>query len=206
MKTTISLCLAATSLLLTSSLPAAVATFNEAGLGDFSSAPGTPTALNFVVGDNQLIGSVSTGSDTRDYITFTIAPGTQLTQLLVNEYDNPAIGGVLDGNRGFHAIIAGATSFIPNGGNIGSFLGSNHFDPPGAAGADYLPVLAAAPTGGTGFSVPLGPGTYTYLIQQTGPEVSNYELSFTIVPEPGTYGWLALAGLSVVACRLRRRR
>jgi hypothetical protein len=116
-------------------------------------------------------------ADTRDFITFTIEPHHQLTQLRLARYrDVPSDG---PGNRGYHALSAGATSLVPAAANVGSFLGGDHVD--GAAeGTDLLPALADGVPAGTGFTVPLGPGTYSYVIQQTGPQVSAYTLEFVV--------------------------
>ena len=168
--------------------------------GDLSGDPGAPTALTFTPGSNVIHGQVTTGGggtdDTRDFITFTIGAGQSLTSLTLLAYEDE---NAQPANRGFHAINLGNTSFIPGGGTAGSFLGGDHLDP--TIGVDLLPTLATAPLAGTGFTVPLGPGTYSYVVQQTGGDISNYSLDFGVVPEPGT---LALLGLSATLL-LRRR-
>jgi hypothetical protein len=60
-----------------------------------------------------------------------------------------------------------------------SFLGGDHVDGVNE-GTDLLPALADGEPAGAGFSIPLGEGTYTYLIQQTGPQVSGYALVFAL--------------------------
>jgi hypothetical protein len=55
-----------------------------------------------------------------------------------------------------------------------------------------------APTGGQGFSAPLGAGTYTYVIQQTGQNVNLYALDFEVVPEPTTLALAAVAGMATL--------
>jgi hypothetical protein len=172
--------------------------------GDLSSNPAAPTAVVFQLGSNIINGSVFTGTDTRDYITFTLAPGFQLTSLRLLVYDDLNTGTPNDGNTGFHAINLGSTSFIPDATTAGNFLGGDHLTP--TIGADRLPGLAAALGGqaGTGFTVPLQAGTYSYLVQQTGPQLTGYSLEFNVVPEPSGL-MLALAGLGAVARRPRRR-
>ena len=151
--------------------------------GDLSTNPLAPTPLTFGVGNNEIIGSVQSPNDTRDYITFTIEAGQTLQSILLLQYEDSNTGG--PASRGFNAINQGTTSFIPNGGTAGQFLGGAHLDPL-PPGTDLLPILAGAPQAGTGFGVPLGPGDYSYLIQQTGPELSGYTLDFVVVPEPLT--------------------
>jgi len=147
---------------------------DEAVIGDLSSDPAAPTPVAFVLGNNTVRGSVVASADTRDYITFTIPAGQRLTNLRLQSFGT---------NRSFHAINAGATSFVPSAATSGSFLGGQHVDPV-PAGTDLLPGLALTPVAGTGFAIPLGPGTYSYLIQQTGPQFTPYDLEFVIAATP----------------------
>jgi hypothetical protein len=153
--------------------------YDEATDGDLSNDANAPTPLRFDLGDNTVTGSVTTSApaDTRDFITFTIPNGLQLTALHLLTYQDLPGGG--PGNRGYHAINSGATSFVPSGATGGNFLGGDHVDA-APAGTDLLPALADAMPNGTGFTVPLGPGTYSYVIQQTGPQVSGYSLQFVL--------------------------
>lgn len=178
---------------------AADITWDEFTDGDLSGNPDAPTPVSFGVGGNTIIGSMSAPDDVRDYITFEIADGQALVGLLQHQYEDLDIGG--PGNTGFHAINEGATSWIPDADTIGFFLGGDHMDAE-APGTDLLPDLANANLGGTGFTIPLGPGTYTYLVQQTGPELTGYTLEFVVTPSPGAVALLGLAGLPL----LRRRR
>jgi hypothetical protein len=154
------------------------------------------------LGSNVINGSVFTGNDTRDYITFTLPAGFQLTSLRLLAYDDLNTGTPNDGNTGFHAINLGSTSFIPNEQTAGNFLGGDHLNPP--VGVDLLPALATGSVAGTGFTIPLEAGTYSYLVQQTGPELTGYSIEFNVVPEPSSL-MLVLGGLGAVTRRWRRR-
>lgn len=177
----------------------AVSVWDETVNGDLSSDPLTPTTINFAAGDNEISGSVQASGDTRDYFTFTLLAGQQLVGIeLLNYTDLNTLG---PGNRGFHAINAGATSFIPGGGTAGNFLGGDHLD---ATDVDLLSNLAAATLAGTGFSSPLGAGTYTYLVQQTGPQLTGYEINFQVVPLPAMWPLFA-AAFAVIGFRKHRR-
>jgi len=183
---------AATCAILSAATASAHDVWNEFNQGDLSSDPNAPTPLVFGLGDNRIIGSVFGTDDARDYITFTIQPGQQLVALLLQQYEDLKSGG--EGNTGFHAIIEGDTSFIPDANNIHLFLGAAHLDwaPPGT---DILPNLADGGLGAQGFDIPLGPGTYTYHVQQTGPVLTGYTLEFIVVPAPacaGLFGVMAL--------------
>jgi hypothetical protein len=153
--------------------------YDEAVDGDLSGDANAPTALEFAAGINTISGQVTTSmpADTRDFITFTIGRRHELRSLRLASYRDLPAGG--PGNRGFHAINIGATSFVPSAANAASFLGGDHVDPV-ADGTDLLPALADGMPAGTGFTLPLGPGTYSYVIQQTGPHISAYGLEFEI--------------------------
>ena len=181
----------------------AVIVWSENINGDLSTNPNAPTPVTFQLGSNIISGSVFTGTDTRDYITFTIAAGFQLTSLRLLAYDDLNTGTPNDGNTGFHAINLGSTSFIPGFDTIGEFLGGDHLNP--LIGTDLLPRLASASVAGTGFEVPLEAGTYSYLVQQTGPQPTAYSVEFNVVPEPSSVA-LALAGLGIVGRRPHRRK
>lgn len=167
--------------------------------GDLSTDPGAPTPLVFGLGGNTVIGSVHSPDDTRDYITFEVPDGMGLVALLQHQWEDLDTG--RPGNTGFHAINAGSTSFIPGNDTIGFFLGADHMSPVDP-GTDLLPNLANANVGGTGFEIPLGPGTYSYLVQQTGTQNTGYTLEFVLVPGPGGLAVVAVGAIGL----LRRRR
>ena len=188
--------------------------WNEAIDGDLSSDPNAPTPLTVTVGVNKLTGTVqATGGDTRDYVTFTVPPDTELTGIIQIDYFDVNTSG--PGDRGWHSINAGSTSFVPSGSTAGSFLGGNHLDPQ-PSGTNMLPTLGTAPLAGTGFTPPLGPGDYTYLVQQTGAELTGYEIDLVLastaspvpVLGPAAIGLLGsgLAASGLVWARRRGRR
>ncbi|MEM9388319.1 MAG: VPLPA-CTERM sorting domain-containing protein [Pseudomonadota bacterium] len=179
--------------------------WDESISGDLSSDPDAPTPLSFNAGSNIITGSVSDGEgDTRDFVTFTIADGQVLTALLQLEYVDGQTGG--PGNRGFHSINEGETSFIPGFDTSDDFLGGAHLDAL-APGTDMLMILAGAPQAGVGFETPLGPGTYSYLVQQTGPQISAYTLDFQVaaVPLPAGVWLISSALVGLIGFRARRR-
>jgi hypothetical protein len=187
-------------------LASAQLNYNESS-GDLSTNGGSPTALAFSLGTNTVTGSVNSTSDARDYITFTVPSGQRLSGLRLASWN---------GGRGFHAIKLGATMADPSGGNQSSLLGGDHLDNVDS-GTERLAALSDGQTGGTpagtGFTPPLGPGTYTYDIQQTSG-TSNYSLEFVItaapsVPSAGAWWSAALAAMLTGAgalYQLRRTR
>jgi hypothetical protein len=76
-------------------------------------------------------------------------------------------------------------------------------------GEDLLPAMAGPPTlfGGSGFTPPLGPGTYTWWIQEGNGSVT-YDISFQIdpIPEPGTFLLLGMGLLGAGWYGRRRAR
>lgn len=189
-------------LLIGASATASAANWDEATDGDLSTDPNAPTAISFDVGSNIISGNVQSPDDTRDYITFELAAGQQLDAIILLAYDDIATGG--DGNRGFYAINAGATSFIPGGGTADDFLGGDHLDPD--IGTDLLPALAAGTLAGSGFDLPLGEGVYSFLVQQTGPQLTGYSLEFVVsaVPVPAALP-LLLGAIGALGAFSRRR-
>jgi len=173
----------------------APALHNEIVNGDLSSNAAAPTPITFATGSNRIIGSVTsntTNTDTRDYITFTVPTGFELTQILQQNYDDPNTAPANNGNRGFTAIDEGATTFEPGTGMPEDYLGGIFADPR-IPGTDILPLYAAGTTAGSGFTSPLTAGTYTFVIQQTGPQISEYTLDFIITADV-----VAPTGYSVV--------
>ena len=124
--------------------------WNEFVDGDLSGDPNLPTPIVLTPGNNVITGSMSAPDDIRDYVTFTLPPGQELTALLLLQYEDLDVGG--PGNQGYHAINAGSISFIPGIDTADFFLGGAHLDP-APVGTDLLPILAAAPQNGTGFTI-----------------------------------------------------
>ncbi len=166
--------------------------YDEAVDGDLSNSAGAPTAVSVGPGSNIVSGTMINGTDTRDFLTFTIPAGGSLEELTLLVYED--LPSHTFGAVGYHAINAGSTSLNPSFGTANSFLGGNHlFNLLGPG--DILPDLAAATTNGTGFTIPLGPGSYSYVIQQTGFNLTGYSLDF-VVEDSWTDEGCALAGVN----------
>ena len=176
--------------------------FDEATNGDASNDASNPTLLELSVGSNLVSGTVTQSNDIVDgdidFFTFTIAEGQSLDAIFLPAFE--------PGDRGFHAINSGPTGIAPSGpnaGDVSQFLGSNHLS---RTDGNLLDSLGQA-IAGTGFDGPLGPGTYSYIVQQTGSVVSNYTLDFTVVPEPatGSLANLLVCGLALLSVMRRKR-
>lgn len=158
---------------------------DEALNGDLSNNASAPTVLAFGPGGNLVSGSVMLQGDMRDYFTFNVPPGRALVALRQVFYSD---GAGTFGSVGYHAIREGVTSLEPGFGTANNFLGGNHMFNE-LPGTDLLPFLAAALTNGSGFTIPLGPGNYSYVMQQSGNQHTSYTLEFEIADD-----WTEVAG------------
>jgi len=184
--------------------------FDDAN-GNASDDGSAPTELVFGIGSNIVNGTVTSPANTRNFYTFTIGAGEELAAINLNSINvtiaDPS--GPIDSiNPGFFALVTGNTSADP-GQTAFESLGGALFAP-GNLGDNLLDIISAGESGpntsGTGFTT-IGEGDYTFVIQQTGSENSNFSLDFqvtTAVPEP-TAGIL-LAGLGLAGIARRRRR
>jgi len=189
------------SLALLTATASAATIWTETSNGDLSSNEAAPTSVVVVMGSNIINGNVNGTTDARDYVTFTILPGQSLGAIQLLDYDDLNTGTAGDGNTGFSAINLGATSFIPSSGTVGSFLGANHLTS-GQIGENILTGLGNAGLGAAGFTGALGPGTYSFLVQQTSSQLTGYSVNLVVVPEPSAL-LLSCVGLGI---GLRRRR
>jgi len=169
--------------------------WDESVDGNLSTDPEAPTPVSFSAGSNIITGAVGGPGNVGDYITFTLGTNQQLTGLVLLEFQS-----AMGDSKAFHALNLGPTSFIPSPSTQDNFLGGNHVNA-FEVGTDLLPGLAPPPAGtgliGSGFDVPLGAGTYSYLFQQTAPDLTNYSLDFQVVPIPAAL-WLFGSALGML--------
>ena len=193
--------------------------YKEAVSGDLSDNKAAPTPLVLAPGFNSVSGTVAGfpdfgGTDPQDWVSFTIPAGYVMISY-VNAVFNSA------DNQGFTGFQVGS-SFAGDEFTAGSYAGYAHFgiaannpdnNPVAAStvGVNLLPLMADpnfAP-GATGFTPPLGEGTYTFLIQQGDPSLTGYQFNMTLrpagaVPEPGSS--LCLLAIGTFATFALRRR
>jgi hypothetical protein len=196
--------------------PAMAANFDESVSGDLSGNQAAPSALALTPGANSIIGTVggAAGGDTLDIVTLTVPAGFQLTS-----YVNAVAAGTQ------HQYLLGfqvGTPFVGSTTLAGSYVGLAHFgtaasnaglgNPSGSAtstvGVDLLPVMntEGLAVGASGFTPPLGAGTYTFVIGELTADLSNfmtYRFDLNVAPEPGS---VCLLGLGVVMLTKARRR
>jgi hypothetical protein len=185
--------------------------WNESVSGDLSNNQAAPNTFTLAPGTNSVIGSVGTG-DTQDWVSVTVPAGDALTGYVLASFSSP--GGDQQGFTGFQV----GSSFVGSAFTASSYAGYAHYGP-GATnpstplsnvGTDLLPTMAQngpgqAAAGATGFTQPIGPGNYTFLIQQLGGP-TNYQFDFnvTAVPEPASLCLMGIAGTFALGRRKAR--
>jgi len=178
--------------------------WNEDFDGDLSGDGNAPTSILFTEGSNLIEGIMGApggvGPVDADVWTFTILAGYYLTGINLVSYSAPS-----SGIQSFMAIDdANTINMSDPSQHLSNGLWTEQLDGFGNTYTDLLAILDAGPAfGGTGFSGALGPGTYTFWVQETSEEI-QYCIDFVVtpVPEPGGALLLGLTGLLL----LRRRR
>ncbi len=180
--------------------------WNEAVDGDLSGNGNAPSFTLLTEGSNLFDGTMGslngTGPLDADIWSFTIAAGYYLTGINLLGYSAPSAG--INSFMAFDDASSINTSDPSQ--HLSNGLWTEELDGFGNTYTDMLAILDAGPAfGGTGFNGPIGPGTYTFWIQE-GSDQINYTIDFVVtavpVPEPGSALLLAAAGLAL----LRRRR
>jgi hypothetical protein len=158
-------------LLLAMASTASAAVVHDEGVnGDLSSNNLAPTPLVFALGGNTVIGTTTSGD--RDFLTFTIPANQVLNGLNLLVYSPD--------NLSFAAFNAGATSHIPSGSTNALFLSGIHVEF-ADLGTDLMPAFVSrAVTTNSLPSPQLGPGTYSFVIQQTNAIIQSYSLEFVV--------------------------
>lgn len=158
--------------------------WNEATNGDLSNNGQAPTPVIMTVGSNRVLGATGNsgpGMDL-DHFTFTVPPGAVLNSIVL--LDNTTVSG----GASFFGIAAGPKISAEI---LLSFL---HYGPD-QIGANLLPALGVGP---------LGSGTYSVWVQETGGPV-KYGFDFVTapsatvrtLPEWGSILLAALLGLTL---------
>ena len=190
--------LAASAFLITSTIASADLMWDETIDGDLSNDYLNPTQL-FIKGVNNHVRFTTDfiPEVDREYFTFTIDEGYELSAIILDRFDSEPIS-----NLAFLAIANGSVfPTEPSAPDVTTLLG---YSLPGITdvGNDILQAMGSG-AGTQGFSGPLGAGTYSFWAQETGPFDDVWDLNFVVtqIPAPGA---LALLGLAGVTSRRRR--
>jgi hypothetical protein len=174
--------------------------WSEIVSGDASNDPLAPSnAGSVVLGSNVFSGTMASDSvgDTRDFITFTVPAGMAITQMTLITFSPD--------NTAWAHFDDGPTSVIPSPANAATLLAGAHVAGSVPDGTDLFPNFQTGAPGllaGPGFNGSIGPGTYTFLIQQTSSINQDYSFDFVVVPAPG----FAAVGTIGMLFAARRRR
>ncbi|MDX2118215.1 MAG: hypothetical protein SFY96_08555 [Planctomycetota bacterium] len=169
--------------------------YSEAATGDLSGNNFAPTKLGTLTLGSNVLSGVTGGGD-RDYFTITVGAGQTLSAITLVTYQS-------NDGRSFLGVMSGATfSESPAAPNVANMLGYTHFGFATAAsqGTNILDDLATG-AGAIGFPATLGPGTYSFWLQQLGA-TTTYGLDFVVVPSPAPMAMLL--GVAGIATRRRR--
>jgi hypothetical protein len=195
-------------ILVATAMPGATV-YNESAQGDLSNSGLSPTLLPISLGSNVLTGTTgrdATAGFDRDYFTVVVPTGFQITSII--EQPGTVVGGAVS----FIGLQAGSQVTVPtNATTAAGLLGWYHYG--STPNTDILPLMAIPDTGSSGFTPPLGPGTYSFWIQDFNLGVFNYGFNLVLAqattpaaaPEPGSY-LLAITGLGVVIASAKRAR
>lgn len=198
---------AATAAFAVAATPSAGATGYNESAGDLSNSNTSPTPVTFGVGDNFITGTTGSTSGVidRDYFTFTLAPGEELTAIMVLDGTTSIAGPDPLNPRSFIGVEAGGAVTDPAAPVVGDLLGYTHYGP-SLIGTDILDNIGSG-AGAQGFTGSLGAGTYSVWIQEANAGTANYAFNFLVrsVPEPSTWAMM-LAGFGLIGWSMRRRR
>ena len=197
--------------------PAKAIIFDEGVAGDLSNNKATPTALSLTPGSNSIIGTVNGfgQGDPQDWVSFTIPTGFVMISYVNSKYDSTD-------DQGFTGFAFGSSfpAGVDSEFDAANYAGYAHFGTQAqnpdmnptrstTVGVNLLPLMADSISfapGSSGFTPPLGAGTYTFLIQQGDDVTTGYQFDMTLraVPEPGSS--LCLLGMGCLATLALRRR
>lgn len=176
--------------------------YDESVSGDLSNSGLTPTLVTVSAGSNQLFGITGKTNNVidRDYFTFTVPDGMELSSLTVlpGTQTLGALGESFIGIEEGPEVTVSTTATDATG-----LLGWYHYGA-GDIATDILPLMGTAGLGSTGFTPPLPAHTYTLWVQEASAGTVHYGLDFAIspaAPEPGSWV-LLLAGLAALVSKV----
>jgi hypothetical protein len=183
------------------------ATYSESVDGELSGVTASPTFLQLdylasgnVPGSNVVDGmigrSASTGQIDLDYLWVNVPVGFILSELRVGN-------STTFGNNGsFIGVASGSFMPVPPNTTTASGLLGWKVYGAGDRSTNILDDMALAGNGASGFSGLLGPGDYTFWIQELSTGSYNYRFNLVLTPEPVPVPaavWLLGSGLGALS-------
>ena len=177
--------------------------WDEAIDGDLSGDHMNPTQL-FTKGVNNHVIFTTVGGNPeqdREYFTFTIAEGFELASIVLDGFTTSP-----ESNLGFFGVAAGTVMPTPPTAPDPTVLLGYALVGMADIGDDILQTMGGG-GGSIGFTGALGPGSYTFWAQETGPSTDDWDLNFIVIEQAGVVpGVGGLAGLMGAGLARRRRR
>lgn len=155
---------------------ALAAGYSEKKSGDLSDDGLDPTSVKLKVGANIIDGDdgadIANGPD-RDYFTIQVEKGQTLESIVLDP--KTRIGGL----SSFIGVQKGKKVTVdPNGGDPSQLLGWTHFHT-SDEGTDILPAICQG-FGAQGCTPPLGPGKYSFWVQELSVCKCHYRFIFNL--------------------------
>jgi hypothetical protein len=158
---------------------AMAAGYKESVSGDLSNNRSAPTGVALKTGLNEISGNFGARRSggqlitDRDYFRISIPQGKALTAIFVGPPTS------IGGSASFIGIQSGPQITVPpNGGSPADLLGWSHFTT-ADEGTDILPQIGMG-EGAIGFAPPLGPGVYSFWVQETSICNCSYQFGFQV--------------------------
>jgi hypothetical protein len=177
--------------------------YNESVSGDLSNNGLAPTVLTVSQGSNDVYGTTgksAAGVIDRDYFTFTVPEGMELTAITVL----PGTTTLGPDGESFIGIESGPQVTISTAATTAAgLLGWDHYST-GDINEDILPMMGMG-VGATDFTGWLPSGQYSFWVQEASVGSVNYGFDFTIAtPEPASWTMM-LTGLAALVGKTARR-
>ena len=155
--------------------------YNESVSGDLSNSGLAPTLLTLSAGLNDVFGTTGRPGTVvdRDYFTFTLSPGQQLTGITVLPGTAPlgALGFSFIGVQAGPQVTVSTAATDATG-----LLGWDHYSA-SDVGTNILPAMGTSGLGSTGFTGPLPSGTYSFWVQDFNAGTVPYGFEFAVAPQ-----------------------
>ena len=189
-------------------------TYVEATDGQFSSEVSSPTELGILaVGTNSVTAGLNDGTGQHEVFNFEIGTDNQLVGIVLTKFED-GNGDPIPDDRMFFAFHNEETFPVRpedlNGAIGNEFLGGALIGRPTDLNVNLIQRLGNREFGiGSGYTAPLPESYYTFFVQQTGGQNTQYTVEFQVaavsaIPEPSTYAILGIGGLAF-AVRQRRK-
>ena len=182
--------------------------WNSTVNGPLSTSGLTPTPLGpLTLGDNDVFattGSSATGVIDQNYFVVTVPVGFALGSI------TELPGTVVGGTASFIGVEAGSQVTVGSNPTTAAGLLGFTLYTTAEINTNILPLMGIPDNGSSGFTPPLGPGQYSFWIQEGAAGTFPYGfdlglVSTASVPEPGTLT-TSLIGLALLIPVLLRRR